>query len=221
MSNPHKAAFSVTKILLPIDFSPLSEAVLEAATALATQFHAGIHLVHIIPEPPALTGSDFYPVTEWLQEHRETIEQKLRACEEQLRLKGVQTSFSVETGNDIVANLMHVIQREQADLIVISTHGLSGWRPFILGSIAEHLIKHADCTLLLIKPTQKDSAIAGPAIAIEANSVVAHAPETEHLTPAVPETLAQRRLDRSADDLAGRAGKTEQHYDQSHSLITK
>ena len=221
MPDTLKTAFSVTKILLPIDFSPLSESVLEAATGLAKQFHASIHLVHISPEIPEVTGSDFYPVVEWFQERRETVEQKLASCEKELLRKGVQTSFSIETGNDIVDNLMLVIKREKADMVVISTHGLSGWRPLILGSIAEHLIKHADCTLLLIKPTQKDSAIAGPAIAIEANSVVAHAPETEHLTPAVPETLAQRRLDRSADDMAGRAGKTEQHYDQSHSLITK
>jgi nucleotide-binding universal stress UspA family protein len=113
VSNTHKAAFSAKKILLPIDFSPSSEAALEAATGLAEQFHAGIHLVHIIPEIPDFNGSDFFPETAVLQERRETIEEKLDARKEQLMLKGVAASFSIETGNDIVGSLMRVIKREK------------------------------------------------------------------------------------------------------------
>src|SRR5271170_835984 len=129
MSNTHKAAFSATKILLPIDFSPVSEAALEAATGLAQQFHADIHLVHIIPEVPDFNGSDFFPETAVLQERRETIEQKLDACKERLTLRGVPASFSIEEGNDIVGSLMRVIKRENSDMVVISTHGMSGWHP--------------------------------------------------------------------------------------------
>lgn len=129
MSNTHKAAFSATKILLPIDFTASSEAALEAATGLAEQFHAGIHLVHIIPEIPDFNGSDFFPETSVLQERREVIEEKLETRKEQLMLKGIATSFSIETGNDIVGSLMRVIKHQKADLLVISTHGLSGWRP--------------------------------------------------------------------------------------------
>ena len=165
MPDTHKPAFSVTMILLPIDFSPMSEAALEAATGLAQQFHAGIHLVHIIPETPDFNGSDFFPETSVLQERKETIEEKLDARKEQLTIKGVPTSFSIETGNDIVGSLMRVIKRENADMVVISTHGLSGWRPLILGSIAEQVIKQVNCTLLLLKSDQHGSAAEEPAIA--------------------------------------------------------
>ena len=79
MPDTHKAAFSATKILLPIDFSPSSEAALEAATGLAQQFHAALHLVHIIPEFPDFNGADFFPETAVLQERRGVIEQKLDA----------------------------------------------------------------------------------------------------------------------------------------------
>jgi nucleotide-binding universal stress UspA family protein len=103
MSDTHKAAFSATKILLPMDFSSSSEAALEAATGLAQQFHAALHLVHIIPEVPDFNGSDFFPETAVLQERRQTIEQKLGACKEQLTLKGVHTSFSIETGTILLA----------------------------------------------------------------------------------------------------------------------
>lgn len=54
---------------------------------------------------------------------------------------GVRAAFGVEIGNDAVGNILMVFQREHADLIVLSTHGLSGWRPMVFGSIAEQVVK--------------------------------------------------------------------------------
>jgi len=223
VSNANKAAFSATKILLPIDFSPSSEAALEAATGLAEQFHAGIHLVHIIPEIPDFNGSDFFPETAVLQERRTTIEGKLDARKEQLMLKGVSASFSIETGNDIVGSLMRVIKREKTDMVVISTHGMSGWHPLVFGSIAEQVIKQVNCTLLLLQSHQRVSAAEEPAIEVWEDCFVPEVAVAGHLESPVSEsrTSSQKRLDRAADDLAQRGGQAEQQYDQDHSLFTK
>ena len=221
MSNAHEAVFSAKKILLPIDFSPSSEVALEAAAGLAEQFHAGIHLVHIIPEIPDFNGSDFFRETALLQERRQTIEEKLDARKKQLMLRGVSTSFSIETGNDIVGSLMRAIKREKTDLVVISTHGMSGWHPLIFGSIAEQVIKQVNCTLLLLQSDQHVAAVEEPAIEVWENSFV---PEVAgHLGSPVSElrTSSQKRLNRAADGLAQRGGQAEQQYDQDHSLFTK
>jgi len=222
VSNTHKAAFTATKILLPIDFSPSSEAAVEAATGFAQQFHAGIHLVHIIPEIPDFSGADFFPETAVLQERKETIEQKLDACRERLAQKGVPASFSIELGNDIVGSLMRVIKREHSDMVVISTHGMSGWHPLIFGSIAEHMIKQVYCTLLLLQ-SDRGFAAEESAIQIPEKTLVPHIADMGHIESAFRKeaTPAQRRLDRVADDLAEQGSKTEQRYDQSHSLFTK
>ena len=45
---------------------------------------------------------------------------------------------------------MLVIEREHIDMLVISTHGISGWRPMVFGSIAEKVIKTAQCPVLLL-----------------------------------------------------------------------
>ena len=222
MSDTHKAAFSATKILLPIDFSPSSEAAIEAATGFAQRFHASIHLVHIIPEIPDFNGSDFFPETAVLQERKETIEQKLDACRERLVQKGVPASFNIELGNDIVGSLMRVIKREHSDMVVISTHGMSGWHPLIFGSIAEHMIKQVNCTLLLLQ-SDRGFAAEEPAIQNPENTFVPQIADMGHLESTVREaaTPAQRRLDRVADDLAEQGSRTEQRYDQNHSLFTK
>jgi nucleotide-binding universal stress UspA family protein len=46
---------------------------------------------------------------------------------------------------------MEVVEREQIDLVVISTHGISGWHPLIFGSIAEKVVKLVQCPLLLLR----------------------------------------------------------------------
>jgi len=223
VSNNQISAFSATKILLPIDFSPSSEAALEAASGLAEQFHARIHLVHIIPEIPDFNGSDFFPETAVLQERRDTIEEKLDACKERLELKGIPTSFSIEEGNDIVGNLMRVIKRESTDMVVISTHGMSGWHPLVFGSIAEQVIKQVNCTLLLLQSDQRVPGTEEPAIQVWENSFVPQVSAAGHLGSPVSElrTSSEKRLDRAAERLAQRGGQTEQQYDQDHSLFTK
>ncbi len=203
MSNTQKPAFSATQILLPVDFDAFSGASLEAATGLAKQFHACIHLVHIIRETPDFNGSDFFPETQVLQERREVIEQKLDAWKQQLEGQGVHTTFSIETGNDIVGNLMLVIKREKADMIVISTHGLSGWRPLILGSIAEQVIKLVDCTLVLLRSSQKASTPKESAMDIWEDTFVPQGVEPKRLDSSIPapETSARERLDQSSKSL--------------------
>jgi len=223
MSSIQEAAFSATKILLPIDFSPASEAALEAARGLAQQFHAAIHLVHIIPEIPDFNGADFFPETTILEERKETIEERLRDRQDKLMLEGISATCSVERGNDIVGTLMRVIKQERIDMLVISTHGLSGWRPFVAGSIASELIKQVDCTLLLLRSSHYKSADHETTTAVREGSFLPPPEATASVGSHthVTETPAEKRLDQSAEDLAKHGARTENKYDQAHSLFTK
>lgn len=223
MPSFQKTAFSATKILLPIDFSSMSEAALEAATGIAQQFHASIHLVHIVPEIPDFNGADFFPETAVLEERKETIEERLADRQDKLMLKGISTTVGVERGNDIVGTLMRVIKQEHIDMVVISTHGLSGWRPFVAGSIASELIKQVDCTLLLLQPSHLNSANREPTIRVPEESFL---PLVETVSAIrsrihITETPADKRLDQSAENLAEQSTRTENKYDEAHSLFTK
>jgi nucleotide-binding universal stress UspA family protein len=139
-----------TKILLPIDFSSSSYAALEVATDLAQHFHAELYLLNVIPMLPAVTGADFFRETALLQDARNHAEQQLAACDVALVSKGLKANSGIEVGNDVVGNIMMVIEREHIDMIVLSTHGISGWRPMIFGSIAEKVIKLVQCPLMLL-----------------------------------------------------------------------
>ena len=139
------------KILLPMDFSPSSYAALEMATDLARHFQAELCLLHVIPMFPAVTGADFFSETEFLQKARDHADQRLAASIESLASEGLKANSFVETGNDVAGNIMIVIEREHIDMIVVSTHGMSGWHPMVFGSIAEKVIKLVQCPLLLLR----------------------------------------------------------------------
>ena len=151
-----------TKILLPIDFSPSSQAALETAADLASHFSAKLYLVNVIPFFPTTTFADFVPEEAFLKEARAQAEQHLAKCQDILTGRGIQSVTAVEVGNDVVGNIMEVIDREHIDLVVISTHGISGWHPLIFGSIAEKVVKLVQCPLLLLRSAKPDSDVKTP-----------------------------------------------------------
>ena len=151
-----------TKILLPIDFSPSSQAALEMAADLAQRFQAELYLVNVIPEFPTTTIPDFIPEAAFLEQAREFADIHLAKCKAALVTRGVRSTFSVEVGNDVVGNIMEVVERERIDMVVISTHGISGWHPLVFGSIAEKVIKLAQCPLLLLHSAKPESGVKTP-----------------------------------------------------------
>jgi nucleotide-binding universal stress UspA family protein len=140
-----------TKILLPIDFSPSSQAALEMAADLAKHFHAKLYLVNVIAMFPTTTMPDLLPETEFIQEATTFAKRHLVKCKAALVTRGVKSTSSVEVGNDIVGNIMEVIDREHIDMVIISTHGISGWHPLVFGSNAEKVVKLVQCPLLLLR----------------------------------------------------------------------
>ena len=134
-----------TKILVPLDFSTSSSAALAMATALAQRFGAEIHLLHVVPMLPVINGIDDLPQmqtafeTKSLKESRDRAEQSSAKHMGPIVSLGVKASYTAEIGADVVGNILTAIKSQDIDMIVISTHGISGWRPLVFGSIAEKL----------------------------------------------------------------------------------
>jgi nucleotide-binding universal stress UspA family protein len=152
---PH---FVPTRILVPVDFSSSSDAALETASDLALHFHAELYLLNVIPMLPMGTKTVSFPETEYLHKAEDNAERQLATCDAGLVSKGIKASSSIEIGNDVVGNIMLAIEREGIDMIVISTHGISGWRPLVFGSIAEKVVKQVQCPLLLLRSAEPAAA---------------------------------------------------------------
>jgi nucleotide-binding universal stress UspA family protein len=129
------------------------------AADLAQHFQAELYLVNVIPMFPTTTIPDLVPEGEFLQETRSFADKHLAKCHATLAAMGVKSTSSVEVGNDVAGNIMEVVEREHIDMVVISTHGISGWHPLVFGSIAEKVVKLVQCPLLLLRSAKPDSSV--------------------------------------------------------------
>jgi nucleotide-binding universal stress UspA family protein len=140
-----------TKILVPVDFSPSSHAAVESAADLAQHFGAALHLVHVIPMLPPSTFADFIPEEKFMEQAHGDAERHFAAVIQDLTSKGLKVASSVEVGDDVASAVLESLEHEGADMVVISTHGMTGWHPMVFGSIAEKVTKMATCAVLLLR----------------------------------------------------------------------
>jgi nucleotide-binding universal stress UspA family protein len=152
--------FIPTRILVPLDFSSSSDAALETASDLAQHFHAELHLLNVIPMLPMGTKTVSFPETEYLHKAESDAKRQLATWDASLAARGIKASSTIEIGNDVVGNIMLAIKREHIDMVVISTHGVSGWRPMVFGSIAEQVVKRVECPLLLLRSVKPGGVVA-------------------------------------------------------------
>src|SRR5208283_5697589 len=145
-----------------------SRAALEMAADLAKHFHAELYLVNVVPVFPTTTLPDLIPEGEFMREAGTFAERHLAKCHAALAARGVKSTSSVEVGNDVAGTIMEVVEREHIDMVVISTHGISGWHPLVFGSIAEKVVKLVECPLLLLRSAKPESGVkAGPGCSME------------------------------------------------------
>lgn len=162
MSDSSTISAIPTKILVPIDFSPSSHAALDAASELAEKFHAEVVLYHVIPQFPSATIPDSISEADVMGKAKAEAERLLGISQTALGKKGITATAFVEAGNDVAGGILDAAEREKVDLIVISTHGLSGWYPLVFGSIAEKIIKLAHTPLLLLRTPKPESSAKVP-----------------------------------------------------------
>ena len=147
------------KILLPTDFSGCANYALPYAAAIARAAKAQIICVHVVePVVPAVgyTGlADPMPIadiSEQLEDSAERQLPKLAECEE---CSGLNVEEVIVHG-DAAAEIVRVASEQEVDLIVISSHGRTGFGRIIFGSTAESVVRHASCPVLVVKPPPEE-----------------------------------------------------------------
>jgi len=154
------------RILAPFDFSDVSADGVRFARELATAHGADVTVVHVVQEP---TFPSFYKLGALRIYGMVPDAEKLawRALEKRFGdpegHPGV--SFSVVKG-EADAQIIKAAERGEFDLIVISSHGLTGLEHALLGSVAEKVVRNAPCAVLVVKA--KVSPTAEKALAVEA-----------------------------------------------------
>lgn len=145
-------------ILCPMDFSESSYRALDAAIEIAVRFQAELVLVNVIP--PAAPGVPVDPAYAFTSPDDYDKAVRLNA-EQQLTLAAQRIPSDLNPSTlvgdgDPADEINRIATEENADLIVIASHGVSGWRHLVFGSVAEKVIRLSDRPLLVIPVHHRD-----------------------------------------------------------------
>jgi len=151
------ASVNPSRILVPIDFSPSSHQALDAAADLAEKFNAHVMLLHVIPEYANAVLPETVTQETLVEAERIAANERFAISKAALDAKRIACSIVVEVGSDVASMIIDVAERDDVDLLVFTTHGLSGWYPQVFGSIAEKLVKLAQCPVLLLRTPKPES----------------------------------------------------------------
>jgi universal stress protein A len=139
-------------ILCPTDFSEPSYEGLRYAIEMAAKFGAELGVVHVIPMVPQRPSDPNYVFS--VPEYERTLHsgaerQLLKLIEERIprEIKVRPITGHGNAGKEI----LQIAEEQRADLIVIATHGLTGWRRVVFGSVAEQVVRSATCPVLTIR----------------------------------------------------------------------
>ena len=142
-----------SKILIPLDGSELAEKALDAALPLAKTYGAPMVLVGVLDLTAGMYDvySEAFSPVDLKAQLESFLETALKRAKARLEQEGLAVSSHVKVGvphEEITA----LAEAENADLIVMTTHGRKGLTHLLLGSVTERVIRTAPCPVLVVRP---------------------------------------------------------------------
>ncbi len=143
-------ALTLRNILLATDFSESSARALNYALGIAARYAATLHLFHCIDPTPYNMGAP-----EAVQTAREAAWRDMQRLDLELRNSGLANNVEIKLhveAAELPTILREIVKDLDLGLIVVGTHGRTGWKKLALGSVAEIIVDHASCPVLVAGP---------------------------------------------------------------------
>jgi nucleotide-binding universal stress UspA family protein len=147
---------SLTKILFPTDFSAFSLQALDYAAALARDYGAELHVLHVVPTAEmVLPVEPVAPIvdTSFFDEMEKGAQDRLENIVPAELAEGLEIKTALRRGAAFV-EIVRYARDEDISLITIATHGRTGLRHALFGSVAEKVVRKAPCPVLSIRPRE-------------------------------------------------------------------
>jgi nucleotide-binding universal stress UspA family protein len=140
-------------VLIATDGSALAVNAARRGVSLLAQPTA-VTLLTVVTEIPGDDAGGFEGSVYSPEEQEQLWQAELRAANEELRttaagLTGCEVDFRIELG-DVATTICRVAEELPADVIIVGSHGRSGLKRMLLGSVSEHVVRHAPCPVLVV-----------------------------------------------------------------------
>jgi len=148
----------IKTILHPTDFSESSRHAMEYALSLAENFGAQVHVLHVIEEVASAMYFDMLqtpPLAQLMQDIEEQARKALADVVPPDRLGGKKPEYIVRKGAPFL-EIIRCADEIGADLIVCGTHGRTGLKHALFGSVAEKVVRKASCPVLSVRHPEQE-----------------------------------------------------------------
>jgi len=147
---------SISHILCPIDYSEISHHALAQAAAIARWYEARLTVLYVFPNLPTMDA----PLL--LNEgDRERLMSQMREFASGVP-STVALDFRLQEAGFVHEEIVKQIEATQADVLVLGTHGRSGFQRLFLGSVSEKVIRKVTCPTVIVPPRAPDAAVGAP-----------------------------------------------------------
>lgn len=147
---------AIKKILAPTDFSPASENALRYALRFSGEFSSEIIFLHILESIMPLTYDGLALPPTVPEPGSSETEKNLKALVVSARERGVEKARAMFRRGIPSHEIVETARELDVDLIVMSTHGYTGWKHFAIGSTAERVVRAAPCPVLVVREKEHD-----------------------------------------------------------------
>lgn len=147
----------IKKILCPIDFSEYANEALKYALLLAEKNLSSLHLFHVLPKMNYYDWNmnGVYPLIseEVLDNEKNETENRLIDLVKKLKSENTNLEITYEMidTNSIADTIVNIAKKTNTDLIIMGSHGRKGLDRILMGSVAEAVLRHAHCNVLIYK----------------------------------------------------------------------
>jgi universal stress protein A len=148
-------SMQIKKILHPTDFSESAEKAFEYALFMAESHEAELTLLHVVDQLHGLSHYEVLAITPM-----ELAEKLAKKANENLgvlidRAKGSVTATAAVRQGKGWDEICKAAAEEEADIIVMGSHGRTGLSHVLIGSVAETVVRHANCPVLVVRDTSE------------------------------------------------------------------
>ncbi|MFC6053122.1 universal stress protein [Acinetobacter sp. Ac_877] len=141
-------------ILVPVDESPISYAAVEQALSLAKELNSEVTVMSVIAIDP-LVGIDFYKIapaiTDYFMQAEKNAQLRLTDIERLFIRDGISVNTKVIRGVSASEGIIGIADEVSADLIIMGSHGHTGFKKMVLGSVAQNVLTQSPIPVLIIK----------------------------------------------------------------------
>lgn len=142
----------IKSIFVPYDFTNFADLAFDKALEIAKNFDSKITLLTVVGSDIDTTGMNLTRAQEAHDEVEHKTKKDLEILKESKKMPGVEVSVEIVHTASNAGGILSFVENNDVDLIVMGSHGRSGFKKLVLGSVASEVSAKASCPVMIVKP---------------------------------------------------------------------